>query len=152
MDMEIPSIHEPLMVVRIDVSMERYSVVEDVVYYRAKMPMNLALRWRWFFEYIAARVKVKHPRRKVRLSIKQQSEEFKVGADYIAEKRTTLLRAKHAQIKKLQNQTANDLFGFAEDDRLSKINKLQGEIAALERGEFNYWFPVEYKNHIKQWI
>lgn len=145
-------IHEPLMVVRIDVSMERYHIVEDVVYYRAKMPMNLVLRWRWFFEYIAARVKVKHPRREVRLSIMHQSEELKVGADYIADKKITLLRAKRGQIKKLQSQTENDLFGFAEDDRLEKINRIQGEVSALENGKFNYWYPVEYKNHIKQWI
>ena len=148
--METLYIQEPLMVIRIDISIERSHLVQDVVYYRSKMPMNLALRWRWYFEYIAALLKVKHPRRTVRLFITKQ--ELKTGTDYIAEKRTTLLRAKRAQIKKLQHKTASDLFGFAENERLAKINKLQEEIAALECGKFNYWFPVDYKNHIKQWI
>ena len=141
------------MIVRIDVSMARETqIVEDVAYYRTKLPMNSVLRWQWYFEYLAARIKVKHPRRRVRLIILQQPAELKVGADYINEKSQTLLRAKRGQVKKLQSQTSDDLFGFMQSDRNEKIETIQDEIAALERGEFNYWFPVEYRNNIKQWI
>ena len=147
------AIKEPMMIVRIDVSMARETqIVEDVAYYRTKLPMNSVLRWQWYFEYLAARIKVKHPRRRVRLIILQQPAELKVGADYINEKSQTLLRAKRGQVKKLQSQTSDDLFGFMQSDRNEKIETIQDEIAALERGEFNYWFPVEYRNNIKQWI
>lgn len=142
-----------MMIVRIDVSMARETqIVEDVAYYRTKLPMNSVLRWQWYFEYLAARIKVRHPRRRVRLIILQQPDELKVGTDYINKKSQTLLRAKRGQVKKLQSQTSDDLFGFMQCDRNEKIETIQGEIAALERGEFNYWFPVEYRNNIKQWI
>ena len=147
------TITEPIMIVRIDVSMEHYrSIVEDVVYYRADLRMNQALRWKWYFEYIAARVKVKHPHRSVRLRIARKPDDLKIGQQYIDEKTNSLLRAKRAQIKKLQNQQGTDLFDYVGEDRRAKIEKLQGDIDALEKGEYNMWFPVEYKNHIKQWV
>lgn len=147
------TITEPIMIVRIDVSMEHYrSIVEDVVYYRADLRMNQALRWKWYFEYIAARVKVKHPHRSVRLRIVRKPDDLKIGQQYIDEKTNSLLRAKRAQIKKLQNQQGTDLFDFAGEERRAKIEKLQSDIDALEKGEYNMWFPVEYKNHIKQWV
>ena len=32
------------------------------------------------------------------------------------------------------------------------MQNVQGEIDALERGEFNYYVPPEYINTIKRWI
>lgn len=41
---------------------------------------------------------------------------------------------------------------FAKDERDSKVQAVQGEINALERGEFNYYVPPTYINKIKNWI
>lgn len=147
------TITEPTMIVRIDVSMEHYrSVVEDVVYYRADLLMNQVLRWQWYFEYIAAKVKVKHPHRKVSLTIMRKPDDLKTGQQYIDDKSASLLRAKRAQIKKLKNQQETDLFDFAGEDRRAKIEKIQGDVEALEKGEFDMWYPVEYRNNVKQWV
>lgn len=146
-------IKEPNMIVRIDVSMERYQhILEEVVYYRAGLPMRMTLRWKWYFEYIAARIKVKHPKRQVKVTIIQQPSDLKVGSEYIREKTRNLLRTKYAQVRKLQKGTDTDLFDFAGEDRRNKIDRLQSEIAYLESGRFPYYYPVEYKNIVKKWI
>lgn len=147
------NIVEPIMVIRIDVSMlNEPQVVEEVVYYRADLKMSRTLRWKWYFEYLAARIKVKHPKRTVRLQIIQKSADLKLGDEYIAQKSRTLIKAKRAQIAKLENDHTTDLFSFAELDRADKICRLRKEISALERGEFPYYYPFESKNVIKQWI
>lgn len=38
---------------------------DEVIYYRNKLPIRIVSQWRWYFEYIAARVKVNNPKRKV---------------------------------------------------------------------------------------
>lgn len=53
-------------VVKISVSSEtNYSHIDDVVYYHSGMSADFVQRWLWFFEYLAARVKVANPKRKV---------------------------------------------------------------------------------------
>lgn len=123
----------------------------EVIYYRNKLPMWIIDQWRWYFEYLAALVKVNNPRRKVELIICAQT--LKQGQEYIEEKSKTLLRAKKSKLKKLQNAPVqNDLFNFAKDEQDRKIKAVQGEINALERGEFNYYVPPTYINRIKNWI
>lgn len=147
------TIQEPTMVVRIDVSLpNERQVVGEVVYYRADLKMSLALRWNWYFEYLAALVKVKHPKRKVNLIIIRKPDELKLGGEYITEKTKTLLKAKRGQINRLAKDSTIDLFGFADSDRQEKIGKIQSEIDALEHGRFPYYYPVERKNIIKKWI
>lgn len=141
------------MVVRIDVSLQKErQVVDEVVYYRADLKMSFALRWSWYFEYLAALIKVKHPKRKVNLIIIKKPDELKLGNEYVAEKTKTLLKAKRGQIKRLTKDSTTDLFGFADSDRQDKICRIQSEIDALERGKFPYYYPVERKNVIKKWI
>lgn len=123
----------------------------EVIYYRNKLPMWIIDQWRWYFEYLAALVKVNNPRRKVELIICAQT--LKQGQEYIEEKTKTLLRAKKSKLKKLQNAPLyNDFFNFAKEDQDEKIKAIQGEINALERGEFNYYVPPTYINRIKNWI
>lgn len=123
----------------------------EVIYYRNKLPMWIIEQWRWYFEYLAALVKVNNPRKKVELIICVQT--LKQGQEYIEEKSKTLLRAKTAKLKKLQNTPVqDDFFGFARDKQDRKIKAVQGEIDALERGEFNHYVPPTYINKIKKWI
>ena len=46
---------------------------DKVVYYRGQISIDMLEKWRWYFEYLAARIKVKHPRRKVELTIGRQT-------------------------------------------------------------------------------
>ena len=125
--------------------------VEEVVYYRNKLPMWIVEQWRWYFEYLAARIKVAHPRRKVELVICAQR--LLQGDEYIHAKTASLLRSKRSRLKRLiESPTADDLFGFGVQDRQNKINALESEIQALERSEFNYYVPQTYINSIKEWI
>ena len=125
--------------------------VEEVVYYRNKLPMWIVEQWRWYFEYLAARIKVTHPRRKVELVICAQT--LLQGEEYIAVKSASLLKAKKGQLKRLQERpVVPDLFGFSQEVRTKKIEALESEIQALERGEFNYYVPVTNINKVKQWM
>ena len=123
----------------------------EVIYYRNKLPMWIIEQWRWYFDYLAALIKVSNPRRKVELTICAQI--LKQGQEYIDEKRETLLRAKKSRLNKLKNTPIQeDFFGFARNEQNRKIQAVQGEINALERGEFNYYVPPTYINKLKKWI
>ena len=113
--------------------------------------MWIVEQWKWYFEYLAARIKVKNPRRKVELVICAQR--LLQGEEYIAVKSASLLKAKRGQLKRLQERPiVPDLFGFSQEVRNKKIEALESEIQALERGEFNYYVPQTYINTIKDWI
>jgi hypothetical protein len=123
----------------------------EVIYYRNKLPMWIVEQWRWYFDYLAALVKVNNPRLKVELITCAQT--LKQGQEYIEEKRKNLIRAKETKLKRLENTPVqDDLFNYAKDEREKKIQAVQGEINALKRGEFNYYVPVTYINKIKKWI
>lgn len=125
--------------------------VDKVVYYRNKLPMWIVEQWKWYFEYLAARINVRHPRRKVELVICAQT--LLQGEEYVKAKSASLLKAKKARLTRLQNEpVAADLFSFGEEQRQKKISSLVGDINALERGEFNYYVPTTYINNIKEWI
>lgn len=123
----------------------------EVIYYRNKLSMWIIEQWRWYFDYLAALVKVNNPRRKVEMTVCAQT--LKQGQEYIEEKRLTLLRAKNARLKKLQSSPVqDDLFGYEREKREKAIKKLREDIEALERGEFNYYVPPTYINKLRSWI
>lgn len=123
----------------------------EVIYYRNKLPLWIVEQWRWYFDYLAALVKVNNPRLKVELTICAQT--LKQGQEYIEEKTKTLLRAKKAKLKKLQGQPVqDDLFHFERERCEKAVQELREAVAALVRGEFNYYVPVTYINKIKNYI
>lgn len=124
---------------------------DKVVYYRGQISIDMLEKWRWYFEYLAARIKVKHPRRKVELTICPQT--LPLGDEYVQEKIKNLLRHRRAKLQKLINTpVASDLFNDNQIDLKKKIEQTKAEIAALERGEYTGWVPPYYINEIKQWI
>lgn len=124
---------------------------DKVVYYRGQISIDMLEKWRWYFEYLAARIKVKHPRRKVELTIVRQT--LLLGDEYVQEKIKNLLRHRRAKLQKLINTpVASDLFNDNQIDLEKKIEQTRAEIAALERGEYTGWVPPYYINEIKQWI
>lgn len=127
------------------------SHVDEVVYYRNKLPMQIVEQWKWYFEYVAARIKVRHPRRKVELVICAQT--LLQGEEYIEAKTASLLKSKRTMLKRLiERPVTPDLFGFNQEARQKKIEAYQKEIDALERGEFNYYVPTTYINNLKEWM
>lgn len=79
--------------------------------------------------------------------------EIKFGQDYIEEKTKNLLRRKKALVKRLGKSVIDDdLFGWKSQKNEENKVRLQSEIYALEHGEFNYWYPPEYINHVKKWM
>lgn len=126
--------------------------VEEVIYYRNRLPMRIIEKWRWYFEYLAALIKIHNPRRKVELTICAQT--LLQGQEYIDEKSKTLLRAKRAQVKRLDSTNIiNDgLFGYQTQQLNARKERIQAEIEALERGEFNYYIPPTYINRLKRWL
>lgn len=126
--------------------------VEEVIYYRYNQPLQLVQRWMWYFEYLAALVKVHNPHRKVELIICSQDNVL-CGEDYIREKTKNLLRAKKRKLKQTRHgYYEDDLFGFTKAERENKLSDIQEEIDALERGEFRYYVPPTEINNIKKWI
>ncbi len=129
--------------------------VDEVVYYRYEVPFSSMINHGWYFEYLAARLKVRYPKRKVDLYIN------KIGADnpflagkYFIEKRTqSLLDFKRHLLERLRKTKFNDdLFGNKSVEVANKIAKLTSEIEALERGEVTFWYPETYGNTIKKHI
>lgn len=114
--------------------------------------MRIIEKWRWYFEYLAALIKIHNPRRKVELTICAQT--LLQGQEYIAEKSKTLLRAKRAQVKRLDSSNIinDDLFGYQTQQLNARRERIQAEIEALERGEFNYYVPPTYINQLKRWL
>lgn len=125
--------------------------VEMVVYYRYDFPTMMMYRWRWYFEYIAALVKVHYPHRKVELMIHQNSEGYLAGQDYIEKKTKSLLTSLRSQLTRLENGVVqDDLFGTVSEKNEAKKERIRKEIADLESGVFTRWVPGTYKNIVKE--
>lgn len=125
--------------------------VDAVVYYRRRMDINFFLRWRWYFEYIAARIKVAHPRERVEFS--GGRIDLLTPEAYIEKKRESLLRAKRGQIKKLENTPDElDLFDIAINKKHEKIACIENEIQRLVSGDVSFWVYEDYINRIHDFI
>jgi len=136
--------------VKISIAKNGYNI-DDVVYYRNSESADMVEKWSWYFQYLAALLKVKYPKWNVVLRIGLQ--ELLQGDEYIEEKTKNLLIYKRGKVKRLINDVPQyDLFSFYEETRDAKIERLQKEIEALERGEFNYYVPATYINKVKQYI
>lgn len=139
-------------VVKITISMLKYhGIPEDTVYYRRQMSIDFLIRWMWYFEFLAALVKVHNPHRRVEMIVGR--DEWLTEEEEIENRAKTLLSRKLAQIKKLKGQVVqDDLFGFTQEAHDKKIERIQGEVDSIQRGEVNFFYMPEYQNHIKQWI
>jgi len=125
--------------------------VDAVVYYRRYMNIDFFLRWRWYFEYITARVKVAHPKEKVEM-LGGRIDSLNPG-EYIEKKRESLLRAKRGQLKKIENTPAMlDLFDIAINKKQDKIARIEDEIQRLESGEVIFYVPGDHLNRVHDFV
>ena len=135
----------------VKISVYNGTLVDKVVYYRNKLPVFIVEKWRWYFEYLAARIKVKHPSRKVELTICPQT--LLQGDEFVQEKIKNLLRHRRSRLKKLiESPVETDLFSHNANERQREINQVKSEIESLEKGEYNGYIPPVYINEIKNWI
>ena len=143
---------ESKCVVKIAVSNEmNYCHIVDVVYYRSGLSPDFINRWRWFFEFIAAKVKVAHPKRKVHLYIGPQ--DCLLGKEWHDYRRSVLLKSKQTKLKKLEKGVVDDdLFHFARQDNDKKIADIKRQIDSLENDTFEFGEFPEYINKIKEYL
>lgn len=135
----------------VKITIYKHGIGDKVVYYRNKLPMFLIEKYRWYFDYISARVKVNNPRCKIVVSIGPQ--DLLQGVEYVEKKVKSLLKAKVSLLNRLKKGVVeDDLFCFKSKSNNDKIEHLEKEIEALENGEFNYYTPPTNINIIKLYI
>ena len=138
-------------VVKITISDVNGYHVEDVVYYRRGMSFSMVMRWQWYFQYLAALLKVDHPRRAVKCFIMRM--DMMTTEEYIEWKRANLIKAQKAKLTKLdRNPPRWDLFGFAHAEWLEDKEKAEKRLADLEAGKNDFWVMTEYVNRLKKWL
>lgn len=138
-------------VVKIGISSETdYFHIEEVVYYRSGLTPDFVIRWLWYFEYLAALVKVNNPRRKVEFYKGPQN--IMVGKEWHEHRRATLLKSRETKLKKLEKGVVDDdLFHFKSQDNEDKKRQVQSQIDALNRDEYPIEEFPEYINRIKEY-
>ena len=139
-------------IVKISVSTtDNYTHIDDVVYYRSGMSPDFLTRWMWFFEYLAAKVKVANPRRRV--EIYHGPIDIMLGQEWHEYRRQAILKSRNIKLNKLKRFTPNDdLFGFARADHEKRVNDVLQQITQLERDEFPIQDFPEYINKIKIYL
>lgn len=139
-------------VVKIGVSSNTdYTHIGDVVYYRSGMTPDFVARWRWYFDFLAALVKVANPRRRV--EIWSGPVDIMLGDEWHQHRRAAMLKSRAIKLKQLRNFTpSNDLFGFAMADHERQVSEVQRQIELLERDEYPIAEFPEYINLIKPYI
>lgn len=139
-------------VVKIAVStIADYNHIEDVIYYRSGMTPDFVTRWMWFYEYLAARVKVANPH--IRVKLWHGPVDIMLGEEWHEHRRMSLLKSRKIKLKKLQSITPNsDLFGFARDDHGERINDIERQISLLENDEYYIDEFPQYINKVKEYI
>lgn len=139
-------------VVKIAVSTaENYTHIDDVVYYRSGMSPDFVTRWRWYFDLLAALVKVANPRRKVEVWC--GPVDIMLGDEWHQHRRQAMLKSRNIKLKQLRQFTpSDDFFGFGVADHEKNVSKVMKQIELLERDEFPISEFPEYINKIKDYI
>lgn len=139
-------------VVKISISSKtNYSLIDDVVYYRSGMSPDFVDRWLWFFEYLAARVKVANPKRRVEFY--KGPQDVMLGNEWHEYRRKVMMKSCTTKLKKLEKGVVDDdLFHFKSQDNERKIEEVKAKFNSLERDEFPIPAFPEYINIIKNFI
>ena len=139
-------------IVKITISTERlYDHVEDVIYYRSGMSVDQAIRWRWYFEYLAAIVKVRHPHRRV-FCVITSGDDIMLGKEWHEHRRQAMIKTATRKIRELESQPVNDdLFGFNAKERADELAEWRKKLSMLQWDVYPIPDFPEYINKIKQY-
>ena len=137
--------------VRISICFNGGGPIDEVVYWRYGLPLELFNRYMWYYEYLAAKLKVKNPHRDVFLDYGYCT--YPCGQDYIDINLERRLSSQRKRLKGLLNPDKYyDLFGFISSEKKAKAEKVQADIEKMEHGIYDHYVPPTYINKIKQWI
>ena len=128
--------------VKISISYIYYGSIDEVIYFRYGIDINTFSRWKWYFEYLVAKIKINYPKSKVFFEYGEQNLIF--GNEYILKKKKDLLKRKEINLKKIEGD--KKLMLFEDELSTSKKNRLIQEIEDLKNNEFNFYIPSEYIN------
>lgn len=144
---------ENTTIVKITISNERlYNHVDDVIYYRSGMSVDFAIRWRWFFDYLTARVKVAHPRQNVKCVITSGAD-IMLGKEWHEHRRQAMLKTAFAKLKKMETEPIqDDLFGFTSSEIEAKKDELRDKVRRLMADTYPISEFPEYINKIKSYL
>ena len=139
-------------IAKITISTERlYDHVEDVIYYRSGMSVDQAIRWRWYFEYLAAIVKIRHPRRRVVCTITSGSD-LMLGKEWHEHRRETMIKTASRKIRELESEPVkDDLFGFNAKEREDELTVWRNKLSMLQQDIYPIPDFPEYINKIKEY-
>ena len=143
--------------VKITIFLPDSPIADDTVYFRYALPMDTMLRYQWYFEYLAALLKVRHPRRRVKLEYFNVTDAkpedcAECGGDYVRTHLPKRLAAKRKELGKYTKEHPQDLFGFTENEMREKAEKVRAQIRDLEAGTYDAWVPPTYINKVKEWL
>ena len=141
-----------ICVVKIAVSSASdYTHTDEVVYYRSRMSPDFVMRWLWYFEYLAARIKVRNPKRRVEFYFGPSN--IKLGKEWHEYRRAALLKSRLIKLKQLKRvKVDDDLFGFNRSDQENNIREVEKQIEMLERDEYPIPEFPEYINNTKRYL
>jgi hypothetical protein len=83
----------------------RYQALAEVVYFRNDMTVEFYQRWKWYFEYRAALIKVQNAKSIV--TIQQGSYPYILPKDELIKKLESKIRSKKAKIVEFENKLQN---------------------------------------------
>ena len=139
-------------VVKISVSSEtNYTHIDDVVYYRSGLSPDFITRWLWYFEYLAALVKVNNPHRKVEFF--KGPQDVLLGKEWHEHRRNAILKSRLTKLKELEKGVVDDdLFHFKRQDNEAEKRRVLSQIDDLEKDKYPIDEFPENINKIKNYI
>lgn len=113
--------------VKISFNEKGYAALKETVYFRNEMTIDFFLKWKWYFEYRVALIRVKNPRSFIELSyepyeyiLPKDKYKEKVKSNYISAKRKL---TKFINKLTIIQENWNELFPIEEHPDWIKINE-----------------------------
>lgn len=129
-----------------------YYHMDATVYYRTGMSPDFLIRWRWYFDYLAARLKVAYPRRNVVLYTGPQGD-IKLGKEWHEYRRNVMLATCRKTLSQLEKESIiPDLFGFGKSEHYAEVDKWTAKKEALEADTYPIPDFPEYMNRMKEFL
>lgn len=130
-----------------------YHQVARTIYYRTGMSPDFVVRWRWYFDYLAALVKVRNPHQNVIIYCGPLDEEIKLGKEWHEYRRNTMLQTARRKLAQLEKADVSiDIFGFAQEDHARDLASKKALVEALEADTYPIPDFPEYINLIKEFL
>lgn len=128
----------------------------EVVYFKNDMTFQFFIRWKWYFEYREALIRVRNPRSFVRLS--HGSYEFKLPEDVYKKKIKDLLSAAKRKRTEFQRkidyarENWNELFPIDEHPKWikveEKLKRYEDRVEALSKEYYELQDVEDYEKEL----